>query len=245
MKLTDFLNEILHETFSNITLKSELVDVALVSPLFTALAESLLYKDIRFEISRTTQKLAETEATSEHPDCTLLPFQRPERLLETLTARPDLGEKIVALSLDVHKLMWSLCFPLYKVLERLPNLRELSLMPPPIFWTPLVPLQCLTSVQLDFGRVLFDDAGQEDKWRTAVAAGIALRNIASFMSLPSLRRVQAKTIHFARGRDFQKCLDRTQEQDGGSSVIDMRFLDCDAYGPGENGIVALFILSVK
>ena len=237
MKLTDFPSEILYNILSNIPRKSELVNVALVSPLLKALAESLIYKDICFEIPHTT--------ASQHPDHTLLSHQKPDRLLETLIVRPHLGEEIVALSLDVHERGWCLQFPLCKLLERLPKLRELSLMPPTMIWTPLVPLHCLTSVQLDFGRFLFDDAGQEDTWCIAVAAGIALRNIASFMSLPSLRRVQAKTIHLAPGCNFQQYLDRTQEQDGGSSVVDLRFLDCDAYGPGGDGLVARFISSVK
>ncbi len=237
LKLTDFPSEILYNILSNIHRKSELVNVALVSPLFKTLAEPLLYKDIYFEIPRTM--------ASQHPDHTLLNHQKADRLLEKLIVRPHLDKKTVALSLDVHERGWLQQFPLCKLLERLPRLRELSLIPATMTWTPLVPLHCLTSVQLDFGRLLFDDAGQGNTWCIAVVAGIALRNIATFMSLPSLRRVQAKTIHLAPGCDFQQFLDRTQEQYGGSSVVDMRFLDCDAYGPGGDGLVARFISSVK
>ncbi len=237
MKLTDFPSEILYNILSNIPRKSELVNVSLVSPLFKNLAESFIYEDIYFKVPRTI--------ASQHPDHTRLSHQKADRLLETLSVCPHLGKRTVALSLDVHERGWLQQFPLCELLERLPKLRELSLIPAKMTWTPLAPLHCLTSVQLDFGRVLFDDAGQGNTWCIAVVAGIALRNIASFMSLPSLRRVQAKTIHLAPGCDFQQFLDRTQEQYGGSSVVDMRFLDCDAYGPGGDGLVARFILSVK
>ena len=165
------------------------------------------------------------------------------RILETLNRYPDFGTKTVALSLDVHKPTWLLHIPLGKLLKELPALRELSLSPLPMYWAPLEDLHNLTSVQLDFYRAIYDDCSQGDG--LLIADGVPLHIVAKYLSLPSLRRIKAKKIYSAPRCDHQQYLDKTQDQYGGSSVDDLHFLGCDAYGPDGDSLVAGFISSVK
>lgn len=78
-----------------------------------------------------------------------------------------------------------------------------------------------------------------------MADGVPLHIVARYLSLPSLRRLQAKKIYFAPGCVHQQYPNKTQEQYGGSSIDDLRFLGCDAYGPDGDSLVAGFISSVK
>ena len=85
--------------------------------------------------------------------------------------------------------------------------------------------------------------GQEDDdWMTP---GGQLHMIAKYLSLPSVRRIDANTIYFTRGRSHQQILDKTQECHGGSSVDDLRFRNCDACEYTGDGQVASFISSTK
>ncbi|CAD6591953.1 MAG: hypothetical protein ASARMPRED_005878 [Alectoria sarmentosa] len=215
----------------------------LVSPSIKALAALFLYKYIHFEVLCATHELARARTTDQLPDLTLPSPQKPNRLLETLIRYPDFGTKTVALSLDVHKPNWLLHFPLGKLLKELPALRELSFSPPPMYWAPLEDLQNLTSVQLDFHRAIYDDCSQGDG--LFMARGVPLHIVARYLSLPSLRRLQAKKIYFALGCDHQQYLNKTREQHGGSSVDDLRFLGCDAYGTDGDSLVAGFISSAR
>ena len=78
---------------------------------------------------------------------------------------------------------------------------------------------------------------QEDGWR--MVDGVPLQILARCLSLPSLRKMQAKTISSAPGCSHQESLDKTQEQQGGSSVDDLHFLDYNECGPGGDGLVAV------
>lgn len=195
MKLIYLPNEILHQIISNLSLTSDLAHITLVSHRFQALAEPLIYKSIRLEIPGRTQGLprAKTRTTEGRPHPSPPSFQQSNRLLQTLMTRPDLGQNTVALSLDVYSRSWYVNFPLCKLLELLPGLRELSLGPPTMYAVPSELLQDLTSVHFDFHHPLYDDLGREDKpW---MADGVSLHIVVRYLWLPSLRRVQAKMVY--------------------------------------------------
>ena len=69
--------------------------------------------------------------------------------------------------------------------------------------------------------------------------------IAKYLSLPIVRRLDAKTIYFTCGRSHQQILNKTKGRDGGSSVDNLRFLNLDAYEYSGDCHVASFIFSTK
>lgn len=240
MKLTDFPNEVHHIVLSHIPSNGDLANVMLVSHRFRCLAEPHLYSTIHFEMLGTTQELAKAISANGHLDDLLLSFPKPCRLLETLTACPDLGNKISTLSLDFHK---PARYSLDGLFRKLPQLQHLSLNPPPVFpvyTIPLELLQSLTSVQLDFCRASSYDYGQGG-WVLSDAA----RLVAKYLSLPNLRRLQGRRIYFSPGYRRQQSVDATMMQYGGSFVDDLSFLDSDAYGHGWESVIAEFISSAK
>ena len=72
--------------------------------------------------------------------------------------------------------------------------------------------------------------------------GGQLQKIAKYLSLPSLRRIDAKTTYFTRGRSYQQILDKTKER---SFVDDVWFLKCDAYERSGDSQVVSLISSTK
>ena len=76
--------------------------------------------------------------------------------------------------------------------------------------------------------------------------GGQLHMIAKFLSLPSVRRIDANTLYLLHAQiqpSANPC--NTKERHSGSSVDDLPFLDCDAYEYSGDGQVASFISSTK
>ena len=69
--------------------------------------------------------------------------------------------------------------------------------------------------------------------------------MAKYLSLPSVRRMNANIIYFTRGRSHQQILGKTKERYGGSSVDNLRFLNYDAYENSGDDQVATFVFSTK
>ena len=99
MKLTDCRNEVHHHNLAHISHLNDLINITLVSHHFRHLTELLLYRTIYFKVLSMTKELVDLESSNQSLDDTLYNLQTPIRLLETLTAHPDLGCKFGKLSL--------------------------------------------------------------------------------------------------------------------------------------------------
>ena len=99
MKLTVCPNEVHHHSLAHISHLNNLINITLVSHHFRHFTELLLYRTIYFKVPSMTKELVDLESSNQSLDDTLYSFQIPIRLLETLTAHPDLGCKIGKLSL--------------------------------------------------------------------------------------------------------------------------------------------------
>ena len=84
-----------------------------------------------------TKELVDLESSNQSLDDTLYSLQTPIRLLETLTAHPDLGCKFGKLSLAGLGWAWYIHIQLHELFRSLPELRGLSFTPPPVRCAPL------------------------------------------------------------------------------------------------------------
>ena len=239
-KIEDLPNELLTEIISNIPHQSQLAKVALLSKRFRALVEPLLYRNIDLDIRCTAEELRDTGIVNGHLDQMAPSFERFDRLIHTVGQRQNLGKKVLTLSLKInHRLWYQNLAPHFRLLQQLPQLRALSLSPPPF---PLVipDLNCaLTSVRLDFSHATNHYRGINGWEHYTIPLGI----VAKQLWLPGLRKLQVDEMHYVEHFEYRHHF--PGEKFGSSSITDLRLLGCSmAMDPYED-LMAAILRSIK
>ena len=233
--LANLPNELLTQILSNIHRQSHLAKIALVSKHFKALVESFLYRHINLDIQYTTGDVSSTSFVNISSYTKIDSFLPFDRLIESLSVRQDLARHVHRLDLRVRRRLWYMPFAAHsRLLERLPELRALSLSPPPYHLSIPASDWTIKSLQLDFSHVT-DHYVEGRDW---LQAGVPLYIIAKHLRLAKLRKLQADTVYFARGFD-----DTRQLPIGSSSVVDLRFLNCLV--SKSDSVLASFLRSTK
>ena len=233
--LATFPNELLMQILSHIRGQSHLAKIARISKQFKALVELLLYRHISLDITYSAKDLRNTRIVNPYTHTTIPSFMRFDRLIDTFSVHPNLAKQVDTLSLRVHRRLWYKLFATdSRLLKLLPDLRTLSLSPPPFH--SVIPYNnwALTSLRLDFSHVT-DHYDERSDW---LQAGIPLQMIARYLSLPKLRKVQVEKILFT------SYFDETSHLLSGSPVEDLRFLKC-CKCRGDERVVAAFLRSIK
>lgn len=216
--LTDLPNELLTQILSNIHGQSQLAKIALLSKRFKALVDLLLYRHISLDIQYSAKDFRNTRIVNRYSHTNIPSFLPFDRLIDTFSLNPNFGQQVRTLSLKVHQRLWYKLFAAdIRLLKLLPELRTLSLSPPPYHSSIPHSNWTLTSLRLDFSLVS-DHYNEESDW---LQIGVPLRIIASYLWLPNLRKVQAEEALFTSNFNDTRCL-----VPGGSSVEDLRFLKC-------------------
>ncbi len=245
-KLEDLPNELLTEILSNIPHQSQLAKVALQSKRFRALVEPLLYRDINLDIRCTAEELHNTGIVNGHLDPMVPSYERFDRLIHNVGERQNLGKRVLTLSLKVDHRLW------YqnnqnrarhlRLLQQLPQLRALSLSPPPF---PLVipdRNRALTSLRLDFSHATNRYRGING-WEHYT---IPLEIVAKQLWLPGLRKLHVDETRYAEHFEYRHHRHHfPEEKCRSSSITDLRFLGCSmAMDPCEH-LMAAFLRSIK
>ena len=226
--LADLPNEVLTEVLSNITDQGHLAKIASVSKQFKDLVDLQLYRHIRLDIPSPTKELHSTRPNNNYS------LVRFDRLMNALSARQNLARRVHALSLRVHSGLW------YKgiaagsrLLDLLPELRTLSLSPPPLRLSVSRMNSTITSLRLDFSRVTdhYDEAGDRRRM-------VPMDIIARHLSLPKVRKLQVERTSLRPDFDGMHHLPA-----GDSSVDDLRLLEC--WEQKSDRVVAAFLCSIK
>ena len=216
--LSNLPNELLTQILSNIHGQSNLAKIALVSKQFRALVERLLYRHISLDVQYSTGNLSNTSFVNKFSYTKIPSFLPFDRLIHRLTVRQDLARHVHRLDLRVRRRLWYMLFAAHsRLLEHLPELRALSLSPPPFDLSIRASDWTIKSLQLDFSAVT-DHYAEIPDW---LRGGVPLYIIAKHLRLAKVRKLQANTVCFARGFDDTRYLPK-----GSSSVVDLRFLNC-------------------
>lgn len=234
-RLADLPNELLILILSNVHGQSQLAKIALLSKRFKAVVDLLLYRHISLDVEYSAKDLHNTRIVNRYSHTKIPSFQPFDRLIDTFSLNPDLAQQVRTLSLKVRRRLWYKLFAAdIRLLNLLPELRTLSLSPPPFHsgiphnnWT-------LSSLRLDFSHVT-DHYNEEHDW---LQIGVPLRILASYLWLPNLRKVQVERVLFTPNFDETRYL-----LPGGSSVEDLRFLKCREQK--SDLVVAAFLRSIK
>lgn len=216
--LANLPNELLTQILSNVHGQSHLAKIALVSKQFKTLVESWLYRHISLDLQYPTGDLRSTSFFNETPNTKIASFLPFDRLIDNLSVRQDLARHVHRLDLRVRQRLSYMPFTEHsRLLENLPELRALSLSPPPYDLSIPASDWTIKSLQLDFSHVTNHYADGREWLRI----GIPLYIIAKYLRLAKLRKLQAGTVYFARRFD-----DTRHFPIGSSSVVDLRFLNC-------------------
>lgn len=228
-------NELLMQILSYIQGQSYLAKIALVSKQFKALIELVLYRHIDLDVTYSAKDLRNTRIVNPYSHTTIPSFMRFDRLIDTFSVQPNLAKQVHTLSLRVHRRLWYKLFATdCRLLKLLPELRVLSLSPPPLH--SIIPHSnwALSSLRLDFTHVTDHYSGSEN-W---LQVEIPLQIIARYLSLSKLRKLQVEQIMFT------SYFDETSHLLGSSPVEDLRFLKCCKCS-GDERVVAAFLRSIK
>ena len=178
-QLANLPNELLTQTLSNIHGQSHLAKIALVSKQFKALVERLLYRHISLDVHDSTGNLSNTSFVNKYLHTkipSLLPF---DRLIDSLSIRQDLVRHVHRLDLRVRRRPWYMPFAAAhsRLLEHLPDLRALSLSPPPYDLSISASDWTIKSLQLDFSHVSDHYADGRDWLRAGVPLYIIAKHL--------------------------------------------------------------------
>ena len=106
MELTDCPIEVHYYILAHTSRLNDLISILPVSHHFRHLAELLLHRTIHFRVPSITKECIDLKSSNESLDDTLYSRQKLVRLLETLTAHPDLGRKTGKLALAIPGCAW-------------------------------------------------------------------------------------------------------------------------------------------
>ena len=232
--LADLPNELLTQVLSNIPGQDHLTKIALVSKQFKDLVDLQFYRHIRLDVQSSTKELHSKSLNNKYSHTTMPSFVRFDRLMNTLSARQKLARQVHTLSLRVHYGLWYKAFAAdSRLLNLLPELKALSLSPPPLRLSVSRMNSTITSLRLDFSQVTdhYDEA--DDRFRM-----VPMDIIARHLSLPKLRKLQVEKTQIRPNFDGINHLPV-----GNSSVDDLRLLECCEQKCDR--IVAAFLCSIK
>lgn len=227
--------EVLLQIFRHIHSQSHLVKLARVSKQFKALVERVLYHHISLDIRYSAKELNNTRLVNKFSHTTIPSFVPFDRLTEQLSVRQDLGNLVRALDLRVHRRLWYTPLAAHsRLLELLPELRALSLSPPPLDLSIPCSDWGVKSLRLDFGYVTDHYIGASD-W---LNIGVPLQIIARYLRLARVRKIQVEKTFFTSQFDEARHLPI-----GSSSVDDIRFLNCCVRK--SDRVLASFVRSIR
>lgn len=228
-------NEVLLQILSHIHSRSHLVKLATLSKHFKALVECLLYHHISLDIRYSAKELNNTRLVNKFSHTTIPSFVPFDRLIEHLSVRQDLGNRVRALDLRVHRRLWYMPLAAHsRLLEVLPALRVLSLSPPPLDLSIPCSDWGVKSLRLDFGYVTDHYVGAGD-W---LHIGVPLQIIARYLRLARVRKIQVENAFFTARFNGAHHLPI-----GSSSVDDIRFLNCCM--SKSDRVLASFVRSIR
>ena len=228
-------DEVLLQILSHIHRRSHLVELARVSKHFKTLVERLLYHHISLDIRYSAKELNNTRLVNKFSHTTIPSFVPFDRLIEHLSVRQDLGNRVRALDLRVHRGLWYMPLAAHsRLLELLPELRALSLSPPPLDLSIPCSDWGVKSLRLDFGYVTDHYVGAGD-W---LHIGVPLQIVARYLRLARVRKIQVEKAFFTSQFDEARHLPI-----GSSSVDDIRFLNCCERK--SDRVLASFVRSIK
>ena len=234
-QLINLPNELLIQILSNFHGQSQLAKIALVSKQFKALVENVLYRHISLDVRYSTGDFSNSSLINKFSYTTIPSFLPFDRLIESLSVRQDLAKLVHRLDLRVRRRLWYVPFAAHsRLLEHLPELRALSLSPPPYDLSIPASDWTIKSLQLDFSHVT-DHYADERDW---LRVGVPLYIIAKHLQLIKLRKLQADTVCFAC--EFN---DAPHLPERSSSVVDLRFLNCLVNK--SDSVLASFLRSTK
>ena len=232
-QLANLPNELLTQIFSNIHGQSHLAKIALVSKQFKALVEGLLYRHISLDVQYSAGDFSDTTFFNKFSYTKIPSFLPFDRLIDRLSVRQDLARHVHRLDLRLRRRFWFYAAH-SRLLKHLPELRALSLSPPPYELSIPASDWTIKSLQLDFSHVT-DHYVEGRDW---LRAGVPIYIIAEHIRLAKLRKLQANTVYFAPGFDDTRHLPI-----GSSSVVDLRFLNCLVMK--SDSVLASFLRSTK
>lgn len=231
VELTDLPDDILQHIISKRLNSIDSAKMMLVSHRFKTLTEPILYRNIYLDAEPVEECRLEP----------LINLKWTDQLIASLEARPELGRYTRGLSLKVSHRRWYDSQPQISIIRRMPELCRLSYDPPAVDGTAL-PAGCenLTDLRFDFSHVTNHYDNGSSSW---MENGVPLEIIAKNLWHPSLRKLQAEKVFFAKGFDYRYWLNRRRMLHGCSSVDDIRFLDC--FARIEYPVLKAIIISVR
>ena len=228
-QFADLPEELIIHVLSYIHGKRHLARIALVSKRFKNVVEVLLYRHISLAVNPSASEFRNTKNVNK---CATTPSFSPFYLLiNNLCVHQGLGKHVRTLTLQVYRYPWAAHS---RLLERLPEIRALSLDPPPLHLNIPYNDWALKSLRLNFSHVI-EHYDERDDW---LRIGVPLEIIARHLRLPKLR-----TVHIEKAF-FTELFDETRHLPiGSSNVNDLRFFKC--YETRSNRVVASFLRSIK
>ena len=236
-QLPNLPNELLTQILSNVHGQSHLAKIALVSKQFEALVEHLLYRHISLDIQYSTEECSNISFVNKFSYSKIPSYLPFNRLIDRLSVRQDLARHVNRLDLRVRRQLWFSYMPFAahsRLLKHLPELRALSLSPPPYELSIPASDWTIKSVKLDFSHVTDHYFKRPD----GSSVWVLLYIIAEHLRLAKLRKLQADTVSFEYGFDVTRRLPK-----GSSPVVDLRFLNSPV-SEGD-GVLAPFLRSTK